>query len=581
MIAFLEAKKAGLFTKKNILPNLIAGLIVSIIAVPLGMAFAIASSAKPEQGIYTAIVAGFFVSVFGGSRIQIAGPTGAFIVLLASISAKYGISGLQLATLMAGIMLIFMGLAKFGGVIKFIPKPVIVGFTAGIGVVIWVGQWSYFFGLPPTGGEYFHEKIFELFQAFPHLHLPTLALALVSLLTIILFPKIFKNSRIPSPLVAMVLATSLQVIFQFEGVATIGNTFGGIPQTLPSFSIPSWTIPQMVDLIGPAFTIAMLGAIESLLSAVVADGMTGTKSNSNQELIGQGIANIATPLFAGIAATGAIARTATNAKNGGNSPLAGIFHCFFLVIILLFLAPLADNIPLSCMAAILFVVAYNMSDIRQFSYVVQRAPRVDVIILLVTFFLTIFADLVVAVNVGVMLAIFYFIQRMTSSVEVYKFNEEELYSEPYFRTTGKLPKDVVVYAIQGPLFFGAVEHFAQVLASVNIHPKIIIIRLHYVPFTDITAIGAFTDIIKNFNERGVHILLSEANYEVKNSLHKSGILTLTGRRIYWKDFTSALKHCEKILAEENNAPIHHVEFKDGQLIKHYSKPKKDSKNADN
>lgn len=570
MIAFLEAKKAGLFTKKNILPNLIAGLIVSVIAVPLGMAFAIASGAKPEQGIYTAIVAGFFVSVFGGCRVQIAGPTGAFIVLLAGITAKHGIEGLQLATLMAGFILIFMGIAKFGAVIKFIPKPVIVGFTAGIGVVIWIGQWSYFFGLPPTGGEYFHEKLFELLQALPFIHLPTLGLALISLITIILFPKIFKNTRIPSPLVAMVLATILQVSFAFEGVATIGNTFGGIPQTLPSFSLPSWSMNKIVDLIAPAFTIAMLGAIESLLSAVVADGITGNKSNSNQELIGQGIANVATPLFAGIAATGAIARTATNAKNGGNSPLAGIFHCIFLVIILLFLAPLADNIPLSCMAAILFVVAYNMSDIRQFTYVIQRAPRVDVIILLVTFFLTIFADLVVAVNVGVMLAIFHFIQRMTSSVEVYKFEEDELYSDPYFRTAGKLPKDVVVYAIQGPLFFGAVEHFARVLANANIHPKVMIIRLHYVPFADITAIDTFHEIINSFNKQGVKILLSEANDEVKKSLHKAGILTLTGSRIYWKDFTSALKHCEKVINGQDVHSVHHVEFKDGHVIKNHN-----------
>ena len=576
MIAFSEAKKAGLLAKKYWPANFIAGLIVSIIAVPLGMAFAIASGAKPEQGIYTAIIAGFFVSVFGGSRFQIAGPTGAFIMLLAGIVGTYGMVGLQIATIMAGIMLICMGLAKFGTVIKFIPKPVIVGFTAGIGVVIWVGQWQYFLGLPKTGGTHFHEKIYELILAFPDLHPATLMLATISLLTIIFFPKIKKLSRIPSQLIAMILATALQSFFQFEGVATIGNTFGGIPQSLPPLTVPQVSIGQVFELIFPAFTIAMLGAIESLLSAVVADSMTGTKHDSNQELVGQGIANIFAPLFGGFAATGAIARTATNIKNGGNSPLAGIFHCVCLVIILLFLAPLADNIPLSAMAAILFVVAYNMSDVKRFSYMWRQAPRADVITLFVTFFLTIFTDLVVAVNVGVILAVLLFMQRMTHAITVYKFNAKELSYDPYIKEIGRLPEGMLVYSIEGPLFFGAVENFEHVLSYSKAQPKIIIIRLHHVPFVDITAIEALTDSINKLNNKNVYVMMTEANVEVKASLHKAGILAIAGKRMYWQKLSSAIASCQKILDGQDNAPVHHIEYQDGKVVKPNISKKKDS-----
>ena len=567
MLALIDAKKAGLLAKKYWLSNFIAGLVVSIIAVPLAMAFAIASGAKPEHGIYTAIIAGFFVSVFGGSRVQIAGPTGAFIMLLSSIAGVHGMAGLQIATIMAGIFLVCMGLAKFGSVIKFIPKPVIVGFTAGIGVVIWVGQWQYFFGLPNTGGEHFHEKIYALLLALPDLHLATLELSLLSLLAIIFFPKIKKLNRIPSPLVAMVLATLLQSFFQHEGVATIGNTFGGIPQTLPPITLPKINVAQVFNLIFPAFTIAMLGAIESLLSAVVADGMTNTKHDSNQELVGQGLANIFTPLFSGIAATGAIARTATNIRNGGNSPLAGIFHCLCLLFILFFLAPLAANIPLSAMAAILFVVSYNMSDVKHFVYMLKQAPRADVIILLVTFFLTIFTDLVVAVNVGVVLSVLYFMKRMSNGTVIYQFKAEELSYDPFIHQTGKIPDGLVVYSIEGPLFFGAVENFEQVLAYSKIPLKVIILRLHHAPFVDITAIEALKDTINKLKNNNIRVLMTEANKDVAKNLHKSGIFSLTGQRIYWRNFSDAMTSCRKILADEDTAPVHHIEYKNGKVIR--------------
>jgi SulP family sulfate permease len=334
MIAILEAQRAGLFRAKNWLPNLVAGIIVGVVALPLAMAFAIASGAKPEQGLYTALVAGVVVSLFGGSRLQIAGPTGAFIVILAGITAKYGISGLQLATLMAGVILMLMGFSRLGSIIKYIPAPVIVGFTTGIGVIIWIGQWKDFFGLPSVSGEHFHEKLWHLLLQLPHANLTTSALALTSLALVILTSRIPYLRKVPGPLVAMVFATLIVSIFHPTGIATIGSVFGGIPQELPSFTLPEFSFSHMVQLIGPAFTIAMLGAIESLLSAVVADGMAGTRHDSNQELIGQGLANIIAPLLGGFAATGAIARTATNIRNGGNSPLAGIIHSVVLLLIL-------------------------------------------------------------------------------------------------------------------------------------------------------------------------------------------------------------------------------------------------------
>ena len=337
MIALKEAYNAGLFKSEHLGKNISAGIVVGIVAMPLAMAFAIASGVSPAQGIYTAIISAFFVSIFGGSRVQIAGPTGAFIVLLSGILMQYGLAGLQIATIMAGIILVLMSIAKLGDVIRFIPAPVIVGFTAGIGVTIWVGQWQSFFGFPPIAhAEMFHEKLYLMILSLPQSHMPTLMISLISLAIILIMPKIPIAKKLPAPLWAMIVATCIQSYYQFPGVATIGTAFGGIPQGLPSLTLPEISISHVFALIGPAFTIAMLGAIESLLSAVVADGMTGHQHNSNQELFGQGLANIVCPLFGGIAATGAIARTATNIRQGGTSPLAGLVHCVFLVLVLFF-----------------------------------------------------------------------------------------------------------------------------------------------------------------------------------------------------------------------------------------------------
>lgn len=519
MIAIVEAYRAGLLKPKNWFTNLIAGLIVGVVALPLAMAFAIASGVAPEQGLYTAIISGFIVGIFGGSRLQIAGPTGAFIVILAGITAQYGIEGLQVATLLAGFILLFMGMIKIGNVIKFIPDPVVVGFTSGIGVIIFVSEWKDFFGLAlhlPLDAK-FYVKLLALIKAFPHLDLATTGLALLSLFLIWLTPKILK--RIPGPLVAIVVATLLQSHFQFKTVATIGSTFGGIPSVLPSFHLPLMDLNHVLNLIGPAFTIALLGAIESLLSATAADGMAKTRHHSNQELIGQGFANILTPLFGGFAATGAIARTATNIRNGGNSPIAAIVHSVFLLLVILILSPLAKNIPLSALAAILFVVAYNMSDVPHFMYMVTHAPRYDVLVLFMTFLLTIFTNLVVAVNIGVILAMLLFIRRMNQFVTIEKENHDTLNGELSEKGL-TIPDGVVIYSIQGPFFFGVVEKIERALAITHSDPKIIIFRLKKVPFMDMTGLQTFREITEEFHKRGIQVYLCEANSRVNKKLEK-------------------------------------------------------------
>ncbi|MDO8713873.1 MAG: SulP family inorganic anion transporter [Polynucleobacter sp.] len=553
MITILEAKRAGMFGRGKIISNVVAGVIVGIVALPLAMAFAIASGARPEQGLYTAIIGGFMVTVLGGSRVQIAGPTGAFIAILIGITTKYGFEGLQIATLMAGLMLVAMGLAKMGGVIKFIPSPVIVGFTAGIAVIIFVGQWKDFFGLPKVTGDHFHEKLLHLVEVLPQFHQTTLALAILSLLLVLFSSKIRGMHRVPGPLTAMVVATVLQSAFHFDGVATIGSAFGGIPQGLPSFKLPSFSMTQIIQLLGPAFTIAMLGAIESLLSAVVADGMTGEKHDSNQELIGQGLANIAAPLFGGFAATGAIARTATNIRNGATSPLAGIMHTLTLLAILLFLAPFAAEIPLAALAAILFVVAYNMSEMKHFAHIVIRAPRADVVILVITFLLTVFADLVIAVNVGVILAMFQFLRRMSDTVEVQKLDVHALKLELKEEGLSELPTGVLVFEIDGPFFFGAVENFERALLQTGTDPKILIVRLRRVPFMDITGLQTIEEVFKKLQKRGIRVMMSEANHRVRAKLWKANVLTMLQKNDYSDSFSNVLKLACTAAAESESA----------------------------
>ncbi len=540
MIALFEAHRAGLYVRTHCVPNIVAGVIVGVVALPLAMAFAIASGARPEQGLYTAIIGGLLVSLLGGSRVQIAGPTGAFIAILSGITAKYGIDGLQIATLMAGVMLVLMGVARMGGVIKFIPAPVIVGFTAGIGVIIFVGQWRDFLGLPKVGGEHFHEKLWHLIEVLPQVHAPTVALALLSLVLLLGVPKIKPLARIPGPLAAMVGATLLQSTLQLPGIATIGSAFGGIPHGLPSFALPTLTFSEMLTLIGPAFTIAMLGAIESLLSAVVADGMAGTRHDSNQELIGQGLANIVAPMFGGFAATGAIARTATNIRNGANSPLAGVIHATTLVATLLFLAPLASSIPLAALAAILVVVAWNMSEVKHVAFILRKAPTADRVILIITFLLTVFVDLVVAVNVGVILAVLHFLRRMSEVVDTQKIDASALKDELEEQGLVDLPAGVLVYEIDGPMFFGAVENFERALLQTHTDPDTLIMRLRRVPFMDITGIQTLEEAIDGLKARKVRVVLCEANERVYAKLEKAGVMAKLGSAGYQQDFGTAI-----------------------------------------
>ncbi len=554
MIAAVEAYKSGLFRSQNWFPNIVSGTIVGVIALPLAMAFAIASGAKPEQGIYTAIISGILVGLFGGSRVQIAGPTGAFIVILATITSKYGIEGLQIATIMAGIILAFMGIAKLGNIIKFIPDPVIVGFTSGIGVIIFVSEWRDFFGLPklPNHLTHFHEKLLALVNAFPHLNFTTTILAFVSLFLMLFSSKIRYIKRVPSPLVALIIVTLIQALFQFSDVTTIGSVFGKISQELPPLHLPSPSFSEVIELTGPAFTIAMLGAIESLLSAVIADGMMGTRHNSNQELIGQGLANIVCPLFGGFAATGAIARTATSIRNGGNSPLAAVVHSLVLLLIILFLAPFAQYIPLCTLAAILFVVAYNMSEVHHFYHMVRHAPKNDVLVLISTFILTVFTDLVVAVNVGVILAVFLFTRRMSQAVTVEQETTTNFQTELNHLSLNELPSEILIYNIQGPFFFAATETFERTLAAMPIGPKVLIFRLKNVPFMDITGLQTFQEIIEQLHNRGIDVLICEANSRVHRKLGNMDIFKWIHQRRIFPTLAMAL---ETILRKHDMQPL--------------------------
>ena len=553
MIAAVEAWRAGLFRRNHWMPNIVAGVIVGVVALPLAMAFAIASGVKPEQGLYTAIIAGIAVALFGGSRVQIAGPTGAFIVILAGVVAQFGVSGLLLATLMAGVILVVMGLARLGAVIRFIPDPVIVGFTAGIAVIIWIGQWQYFFGLPAPTGEPFYLKTWQLLQALPQLHPATTLLAVGSLALALFGPRIPGMARVPGPLLAMVAATIVVSVFDLPGVATIESTFGAIPRSLPQLQIPEMGFDRMLLLLPSAFTIAMLGAIESLLSAVVADGMAGTRHDSNQELIGQGVANIISPLFGGIAATGAIARTATNIRNGGSAPLAGVVHAITLLLILLVVAPYAGKVPLCALAAILFVVAWNMSEARRFLRLVRKAPRSDVAILLITFALTILTDLVVAVNIGVILAMFQFMRRMSASVEVVEHGQASLRQELVEAGLEELPKDVVVYAIEGPFFFGSVDSLERALSWSREPPRYVALRLERVPFMDATGLKRLESTIDNLRKRGVQVLLSGANLRVLRKLARAEIVRRDDPASYFKDLAAALRYVQSVPVAEGHA----------------------------
>jgi SulP family sulfate permease len=521
--SIIEAWRAGLFRRDTILRNISAGVVVGVVALPLAMAFAIAAGAKPQQGLYTALVAGLIVTLFGGTRVQIAGPTGAFAVLLFGVTAKYGLAGLQVVTLMAGAMLLLLGLSKLGGMIRFIPESVVLGFTAGIAIVIWLGQWENFFGLPKVSGASLYEKLPRLLDALPHLQPMTTVMGVASLLVVVLWPRIPVVGRVPGPMVALAGATIAIAVFHPPSIATIGSVFGGIPRGLPPLAIPHLTFGAVLELMQPAVAVALLGAIESLLSATVADGMMGTKHDPDQELVGQGIANMGAALFGGFAATGGIARTATSIRHGGDSPIAGIAHAATVVLVLLVLAPLAFYVPLTTLAAILFVVAFNMSQTSRVLRVARRAPRSDVAIMLVTLALSVFADISIAVEVGVILALLNFFRRMTSAVEVRSLNDEELASRLPAEQAEGVPEGVLVYTVEGPFFFGAVEEFERALLHTDTDPIAIVLKLVNVPFIDLTGLATLKNAVEALDKRNVIVALCCANLDVAERLERAHV----------------------------------------------------------
>jgi SulP family sulfate permease len=518
------------YTRRQFGADLGAGIVVGIVALPLAIAFAIASGLPPERGIFTAIVAGFLISALGGSRVQIGGPTGAFIVIVYGIVQQYGVAGLTIATIMAGLILIGLGLARLGGAIKFIPYPVTAGFTAGIAVIIFTSQIKDFLGL---GMGPLPASFVEKWQAYATagaVHLPTLGVALGTLLVITAWPRI--DRRIPGPFVALVLSTAAVALFDVP-VETIGQRFGGIPTSLPAPSIPSIALTDALALVGPAFTIALLAAIESLLSAVVADGMIGSRHRSNMELVAQGVANIAAPLFGGMPATGAIARTATNVRTGGRTPVAGIVHALTLLLILLAFGRWAELVPMPALAAILVVVSYHMSEWRSFRNEL-RGPRSDVIVLLVTFTLTVLVDLTVAVQVGIVLAAFLFMRRMSEVTNVsvvresYGDGPEGAEGPLYAQREGGVPRGVQIYAIDGPFFFGAADKFREALSQVSEKPRALVLIMRRVTALDSTGLHALRNVISRFQAGGTRVIVVGPHAQPLTAMGRAGLLDQLG-----------------------------------------------------
>ena len=540
------------YSRASFTADLMSGLIVGIVALPLAIAFGIASGVSPEKGIITAIVAGFFVSLFGGSRVQIGGPTGAFIVIVYGIIQQYGESGLMIATIMAGVFLILLGLFHLGTIIKYIPYPIVVGFTSGIALTIFSTQLKDFFGLTVDNvpGD-FIEKWIVYVRHFHTIDLWSTLVGVLSVVIIALTPRFSK--KVPGSLVAIVVMTVgvwlLKTYAGVTSVATIGDRFS-ISAALPDASVPSMTWDTIKGLISPAVTIAILGAIESLLSATVADGVTGDKHNSNQELIGQGIANVFSPIFGGIPATGAIARTMTNINNGGRTPVAGIVHAVVLLLIFLFLMPLAQYIPMACLAGVLVVVSYNMSGWRTFKELL-RNPKSDVGVLLVTFFLTVIFDLTIAIEVELLLACLMFMKRMAESTQISVITDDldpnkesdiELHEEHL-----TIPDRVEVYEINGPYFFGIANKFEEEMIRIGDRPKVRIIRMRKVPFVDSTGIHNLTNLCRMSQREGIIIVLSGVNPRVHETLEKAGFYELLGKDNICSNINEALAKAREIV----------------------------------
>ena len=539
------------YTKEQFVKDIVAGIIVAIIALPLSIALAIASGVNPEQGLYTGIIAGFFISFLGGSRVQIGGPTAAFVVIIYGIIAKYGSSGLIVATFLAGIIMIIMGLLHFGNLIKFIPKTITVGFTLGIAVGIFAGQIKDFLGLQMDAvPSEFVDKIVAYAQNLHTLQWMTLAMGMLALLIQIFWPKV--SQKIPGSLVAILVTTLLVQLLKLP-VATIGDLYT-IKAGFPKFAMPELSLSLVREMISPAFTIAILASIESLLSCVVSDGMIGGHHRSNAELVGQGVGNIMSALFGGIPATGAIARTAANVKNGGRTPVAGMVHALTLLLILLFLMPYASMIPMSCLAAILIMVAYNMSGWRTFVHMVKTAPKSDIIVLVATFLLTVFFDLVVAIEIGMVLAAFLFMKRMSDVADVksWVYMDDVDANEISEHTDLKyVPKNTMVYEISGPMFFGATSDY---LAFANEkHKNVLILRMRNVPAMDITGLDTLEEAYNTCRKKGITLLLSHVNEQPLHVMEKAGFVEKLGAENICDNIDAALARAESLAPVSNKS----------------------------
>lgn len=546
---FFSLFKGG-YTKQLLLGDLWAGIIVGIVALPLSIAFAIASGVKPEQGLYTAIVAGFIISLLSGSRVQIGGPTGAFIVIIFTVVQKFGYDGLALATMMAGVLLLIMGFARLGDVIKFIPYPVTIGFTSGIALIIFTTQIPDFLGLTLSShSQFFAEKWLIYFLNLSTTNYYSLIISSLTVITIFYFPKLTR--KIPGSIVA-IIATTLLVHFNNWPVDTIASRFGTVSNTFPVFHFPVITFDALIKLSSSALAIALLAGIESLLSAVVADGMTGFRHRSNMELVAQGIANIVSPLFSGIPATGAIARTATNIKNGGRTPISGIVHAITILIIFLFCGKLAAFIPMACLSGILIVVAYHMSEMKSFAKILQ-SPRSDMAVLLVTFSLTVLVDLTVAIEVGIVLAAILFMKRMidTTNVNLLTDDIEEEHAKAF--PDGKIPDGIEIYEINGPFFFGAAEKFKDTMHEIEKPPLILILKMQNVPIIDATGLKALEDvIIKTKKDKTTLIVCGARGYVFKN-LKEADLVEKIGKENFALDIPQALMRSKEILKHKTNA----------------------------
>lgn len=532
----------------QIFKDVIAGIIVAIIALPLSIALAISSGVAPEKGLITAIIAGFFISFLGGSRVQIGGPTAAFVVIIFGIIQKHGLDGLIMATIMAGILLVIFGICKFGSLIKYIPYPITVGFTTGIAITLFTTQVKDFLGLQiDKVPSEFLPKWASYFAHINTINYMAFLLGAAALIIMIVWPKI--NKMIPGSLVALIVITLAAYLFKLN-VPTIGSTFGEISSKIPGITVPKVDLETVIKLIKPAFTIAILASIESLLSAVVADGMIGKKHNSNMELIGQGVANIASGLFGGIPATGAIARTAANVKNGGRTPIAGITHAVTLFLIMIIFMPLAKYIPLTVLAAILMIVSYNMSELKVFKAML-KGPKSDVIILITTCLLTVIFDLVVAIEIGMVIAMFLFMRRMANNLEVNMMDSDECaeFTELNGIDTSNIGKGIVVYEIEGALFFGAVDTFMDAIRKLDSESSVLILRMRHVSMLDATGYKVLKNIEEKCNKDNIKLVMSGVNDQPYKVMKNMGMVKRLGKERFNRKFKDAVILSNRLISE--------------------------------